>query len=163
MSARARETPNARIALIGGRRNDVVKVMIDGKSGIRAIAHLGEKFDWKPSLGTLRFGNGAMAFIYSPEAPEGLRLAPEVSLYATAYRPLRCGGKDEVQIWRCPLALGAALPVLPLSLRGDLAVRYQVLNGGGLQAAELTGALPEPASLALLGLGIAGLLGRRRR
>jgi hypothetical protein len=56
------------------------------------------------------------------EAPDGLRLTPDVSLYATAYRPLRRDGKDEVQIWRSTLALGAPLPVLPLSLRGDLAV-----------------------------------------
>jgi phage terminase large subunit-like protein len=73
VSARARETPDARIALVGSSRDDVVKVMIDGKSGIRALARVGEHFDWKPTLGTLRFGSGAMAFIYSAEAPEGLR------------------------------------------------------------------------------------------
>jgi hypothetical protein len=56
------------------------------------------------------------------EADELLQLPPESSLYAVAYRPLRRGKRDEIDVWRSPLALGQALPTLPLGLRGDLAV-----------------------------------------
>jgi hypothetical protein len=56
------------------------------------------------------------------EAAEALHLAPEVSLYATAYRPLRRDGRDEIDVWRSPLALGRPLPTLPLSLRADLVI-----------------------------------------
>jgi phage terminase large subunit-like protein len=71
--ARARETPDARIALVGGSRDDVAKVMIEGQSGLLRVARTGEEPAWRPSLGVLRFGNGAEAFVYSAEAPEGLR------------------------------------------------------------------------------------------
>jgi phage terminase large subunit-like protein len=73
ISARAREIPDARIALVGGSRDDVVKVMIEGPSGLIRVARLGEEAVWKPSLGTLTFASGAQAFVYSAEAPEALR------------------------------------------------------------------------------------------
>jgi phage terminase large subunit-like protein len=73
ISARARENPQGRIALVGGSRDDVVKVMIEGPSGLLRVALAGEAPLWRPSLGTLRFANEAEAFVYSAEAPEGLR------------------------------------------------------------------------------------------
>jgi hypothetical protein len=56
------------------------------------------------------------------EAADGMRLPPETSLYAVAYRPLRRGKGDEIDVWRSPLALGQPLPTLPLGLRADLVV-----------------------------------------
>jgi hypothetical protein len=56
------------------------------------------------------------------EATETLHLAPEVSVYAVAYRPLRREGKDEIELWRSPLGLGTPLAVLPLGLSADLVV-----------------------------------------
>ncbi len=53
------------------------------------------------------------------EAEDILQLPPEPSLYAVAYRPLRRGQGDEIEVWRSPLALGQALPTLPLGLRAD--------------------------------------------
>lgn len=73
VSARARENGQARIALIGGSRDEVAKVMIEGPSGLIRIAHAGERVVWKPTLGTVTFSSGAKAFVYSAEAPEGLR------------------------------------------------------------------------------------------
>ena len=73
VSERAREVPQARIALVGGSRDDVAKVMIEGPSGLISVARLGEELQWTPTLGTLRFSSGAMAFVYSAEAPEALR------------------------------------------------------------------------------------------
>jgi predicted nucleic acid-binding protein len=56
------------------------------------------------------------------EAGDILQLPPEASLYAVAYRPLRRGKGDEIDIWRSPLALGQNLPTLPLGLRADLVI-----------------------------------------
>jgi hypothetical protein len=39
-------------------------------------------------------------------------------LYATAYRPVHRAGRNEIDLWREPLALGQALPTLPLAVRG---------------------------------------------
>lgn len=56
------------------------------------------------------------------DGADSLRLSPESSLYAVAYRPLRRGKEDIIDVWRSPLALGRALPTLPLGLRADLAI-----------------------------------------
>jgi len=56
------------------------------------------------------------------EAADSLPMLPEPSLYAVAYRPLRRGKDDQVDVWRSPLALGGALPTLPLGLRADLVI-----------------------------------------
>jgi hypothetical protein len=39
-------------------------------------------------------------------------------LYATAYRPAHRQGRNEIDLWREPLALGQPLPTLPLAVRG---------------------------------------------
>lgn len=51
-----------------------------------------------------------------------LDFAPEVTLYATAYRPVIRGEQEQIDVWKRPLTLGAALPTLPLRLTGDLFV-----------------------------------------
>jgi hypothetical protein len=56
------------------------------------------------------------------EADDVLHLASDVSLYAVAYWPLHHDGKDEIGMWRSPLALGKPLPELPLGLGPDFAV-----------------------------------------
>lgn len=56
------------------------------------------------------------------DGAETARLPAEQSLYAGAYRPLRRGDRDEIDVWRSPLALGQPLPELPLSLRADLVI-----------------------------------------
>jgi hypothetical protein len=53
---------------------------------------------------------------------QNARLPAEMSLYAVAYRPIRRGGKDEIDVWPSPLTIGKPLPELPLSLRADLAI-----------------------------------------
>jgi hypothetical protein len=47
------------------------------------------------------------------------------------------------------------------TLTADLTVKYQSLNGGSLKIADIT--VPEPTTLAFVGLGAAGLMARRRR
>jgi phage terminase large subunit-like protein len=89
VSAMARGMPEARIALVGATIEDVRRVMIEGESGILRVAHQGESFDWRRDAGELRFASGAIAYVYSAEAPEKLR-GPE---HAVAW----C---DELAKWR---------------------------------------------------------------
>ena len=85
----ARDNPGARIALVGATIEDVRRVMIEGESGLLAVARDDEDPVWRAGLGELRFANGALASAYSAEAPEGLR-GPE-------HHVAWC---DEVAKWR---------------------------------------------------------------
>jgi hypothetical protein len=42
----------------------------------------------------------------------------ETHLYTTAYRPAHRDNKNEIDLWREPLALGVTLPTMPLAVRG---------------------------------------------
>jgi hypothetical protein len=52
---------------------------------------------------------------------EPFLFAPGVSLYTSAYRPRRVPD-DRIELWPVPLAVGAALPTLPLALRNSITV-----------------------------------------
>jgi phage terminase large subunit-like protein len=71
--ARAREVPGARIALVGGTIEEVVKVMVDGVSGLAATARTGEYARWSASRGCVEMSGGCQAFPYSAERPDKLR------------------------------------------------------------------------------------------
>jgi phage terminase large subunit-like protein len=71
--ARVREDPGVRIALVGANLDDVVKVMVEGPSGLVAAARSGESARWVASRRRVDFRNGATAFAYSAERPEKLR------------------------------------------------------------------------------------------
>jgi hypothetical protein len=75
------------------------------------------------------------------EAGNALELPPESNLYAVAYRPLRRGKGDEIDVWRSPLALGQALPTLPLGLRADLVipVEFEAAYAEACMRKRLTG------------------------
>jgi phage terminase large subunit-like protein len=73
VSARAREKPGARIALVGASREDVAKVMVEGRSGLLAVSRTGEAPLWVPSRGVVCFDSGAEGHVYSAAAGEGLR------------------------------------------------------------------------------------------
>ncbi len=49
-------------------------------------------------------------------------LLPPATLYATAYRPVRRRTGDQIEIWFATLAVGQALPVLPLALDKGMCV-----------------------------------------
>ncbi len=44
------------------------------------------------------------------------------SLYSVAYRPVRRGDADLIDVWLAPLVVGETLPIMPLALRGFRAV-----------------------------------------
>jgi phage terminase large subunit-like protein len=71
--ARARENPCARIALVGGNIDDVVKVMVEGPGGLAAAARSGESARWVASRRRVDFSTGAQGFAYSAETPDKLR------------------------------------------------------------------------------------------
>jgi phage terminase large subunit-like protein len=71
--ARAREDGRARIALVAATIDEVVQVMIEGESGLLALARCDERPRWIPSKRLLRFPSGAQAHVYSAERPEALR------------------------------------------------------------------------------------------
>lgn len=71
--AMARAVPGARIALVGATIEDARKVMVEGPSGVVAVSQPADGMVWRPTSGEVRFGNGAVATLYSAAAPEKLR------------------------------------------------------------------------------------------
>jgi hypothetical protein len=49
---------------------------------------------------------------------EEFRFPTPTHLYTTAYRPAHRGERNEIDLWREPLALGQPLPTMPLAVRG---------------------------------------------
>ncbi|RUN77533.1 ATP-binding protein [Sphingomonas sp. TF3] len=85
----ARATPGTRIALVGATIEDVRRVMIEGESGLIAVARPGESVDYRSRGTEVEFASKARATIFSASAPEKLR-GPE---HAAAW----C---DELAKWR---------------------------------------------------------------
>ncbi|MDT8759237.1 terminase family protein [Sphingomonas psychrotolerans] len=73
LSGLARRTPNGRFALVGATRDDVRRVMVEGPSGLLAVARTGEAIRWSRERGEVRFASGAIAHVFSAEAAEALR------------------------------------------------------------------------------------------
>ena len=69
----ARRMPGARIALVAANESDGKRVMVEGPSGLLAVARADEKPRWRYRLRELHFDSGAVATLYSAEAPENLR------------------------------------------------------------------------------------------
>ena len=73
VQAYARAHVTARVALVGATKDEVRRVMIEGESGLMATSREGEAWRWQRDKGEFVFASGATAFVYSAEAPEGLR------------------------------------------------------------------------------------------
>jgi phage terminase large subunit-like protein len=71
--ARARETPDARIALVAGSLDEVARVMIEGESGLIRSARCDEDVVWRPSRGEILFPSGAIGQAFSGCDPARLR------------------------------------------------------------------------------------------
>ena len=78
--AAASSRPGVRIALVGATIADARSIMIEGVSGLLAVAkHHRQKLSWEPSLGRLRWPNGSEAQLFSGDNADGLR-GPEHDL-----------------------------------------------------------------------------------
>jgi hypothetical protein len=70
---------------------------------------------------TSRGGNLHNELVQVLNLGEPFRMPPETSLYAVAYRPAR-REENQIDVWPHALAIGGALPLLPVALRGASAV-----------------------------------------
>lgn len=73
VNEKARENPGCRIALVGRTPADVRDVMIEGESGILAVAPDGAKPVYQSTKRRLTWPNGSTAVAYSAEVPSQLR------------------------------------------------------------------------------------------
>lgn len=80
-----------RIALVARTGADVRDVLIEGESGILAIAPPSERPRWEPSRRRLTWPNGAIARTYSADEPDQLRGPQHDAAWA-----------DELAAWRFP-------------------------------------------------------------
>lgn len=71
--ARAEADGGLRIALVAATIAEARAVMVEGESGLIAIAPPDRRPKFEPSLKRLTWPNGAQAFLYSAAEPEGLR------------------------------------------------------------------------------------------
>lgn len=69
----AQADPDARIALVGATLGEARSVMVEGESGLLAIAPRGLRPKFEPSRRLLTWPNGAQAMLYSAGEPESLR------------------------------------------------------------------------------------------
>ncbi len=69
----AETTPEARIALVAASLGEARAVMVEGESGLLAVASPRKCPQFEPSLRRLTWPNGAQATLYSAGEPESLR------------------------------------------------------------------------------------------
>ena len=70
----ANARPNLRIALVGATVADARSIMVEGVSGLLAVAKLHkQRVHWEPSLSRLRWPNGSEAQLFSGDNADGLR------------------------------------------------------------------------------------------
>lgn len=87
----ARSRKDARIALVGASIDEARAIMVEGVSGIQAVASARSlRVRWEPSRGRLTWPNGSIAELFSGDSPDGLR-GPEHDF----------AWCDELAKWRC--------------------------------------------------------------
>jgi len=139
VSEMARTTPDAKIALVAATPKEARRLMIEGRSGLLAVACDGEErrhMCWEPTLGRLTFASGAEAFVYSGANPDGLRGAEHHFAWCDEFAKwkradaaldnlmlgLRCGARPRMMVTTTPRPVPA--------LRRVLAMPNVVLTGG---------------------------------
>jgi phage terminase large subunit-like protein len=138
----ARANPGAAIALVGATFDEARAVMVEGRSGLLALARTSEReaMLWEPSRRRLRFASGAEAFVYSAANPESLR-GPEHHIAwcdelakwtrgEAAWDNLRLG----LRLGTKPRALVTTTPRPVRALKRVLALPGTELTGGASRA-----------------------------
>jgi len=136
----ARETPDARIALVAASPLEARRVMVEGRSGLLAVAHADEPVRFEPSLGRLQFASGAQAFLYSAANPEALR-GPEHHIAwcdELAKWPRAQAAWDNLQLGlrlgEQPRALVTTTPRPIPALKAIVREEHAALTGGGTRS-----------------------------
>lgn len=88
VQAIARQDGEARIALVAASLAEARTVMVEGESGLRRIAPLGQQPRFESSLRRLTWPSGAQAMLFSAAEPDSLR-GPQ---HSHACRPGAAGG-----------------------------------------------------------------------
>jgi phage terminase large subunit-like protein len=142
VSAFARANPDAAVALVAATADEARAVMVEGRSGLLAVAWARErdKMRWEPSRRRLVFASGAQAFLYSAANPESLR-GPEHHLAwcdelakwrrgEAAWDNLRLG----LRLGDKPRALVTTTPRVAPVLKRVLALEGLVMTGGATRS-----------------------------
>jgi len=69
----ARLGTEVRVALVAASREEAVRVMVEGESGLLETSSAGWRPEWRQARGELAWPTGAIATVYSAAAPEALR------------------------------------------------------------------------------------------
>jgi phage terminase large subunit-like protein len=142
VSAFARANPGAAVALVGATVQEARAVMVEGRSGLLAVARPEEReaMVWEPSRRRLAFASGAEAFLYSAANPESLR-GPEHHIAwcdelakwrrgQATWDNLRLG----LRLGERPRALVTTTPKPVAAVRRVLGLEGVVLTGGATRA-----------------------------
>lgn len=73
VTATALAHPDARFGLVGATQHDALSVMLEGESGLLAVAPPGFRPEWRTTRRQLHWPNGAMATLISAVEPDQLR------------------------------------------------------------------------------------------
>ncbi|WP_242653450.1 DNA-packaging protein [Sphingomonas jatrophae] len=132
--AQAEAHPSFRIALVGATAGEARSVMVEGASGLLSLGPPAMRPRWEPSLGRLRWPNGAVAEVYSAAEPDSLRgpqfnaaWADEVAKWTQpnkAWTNLQLG----LRIGARPRAVATTTP-RPTPFLRDLAAKAAVTRG----------------------------------
>jgi phage terminase large subunit-like protein len=117
----ARNNAGMRLALVGPALHDVREVMVEGASGIKALAEPGDRPRWEAGRRRLLWENGSAAYAFSAEDPDSLR-GPQ----------FHAAWADEFCAWRRPEAVLSNL-------------RFGLRLGSGPRLAVTTTPRPIPA------------------
>lgn len=91
-------TPGLTLALVAPALHDVREVMVEGPSGLKAVAEAGRRPRWEAGRKRLAWPNGTVAYAFSAEDPDSLR-GPQ----------FHAAWADEFCAWRNPEAVLANL------------------------------------------------------
>lgn len=82
-----------RIALVGQSEQKTIEILVEGETGILSLCPPWLGAEWQSSSNRVLFGNGAVATVYTPQEPTGLRgpqhdlaIATEVASWPAATR-----------------------------------------------------------------------------
>lgn len=139
----ARSAPDLSFALVGPALHDVREVMVEGASGIKALAEPGDRPRWEAGRRRLLWDNGSAAYAFSAEDPDSLR-GPQ----------FHAAWADEFCAWRKPeaalsnLRFGLRLGINPLLMvtttpRPIPALRRLMAEGGTVTDRAATSANAE--------------------